>query len=142
MVDDHPIVRQGFRLLIDAQPDLAVCGEAADAAPALQDIITLKPDVVLVDISLKAGSGLELVKDLAAREKNVATLVVSLHDETVYAERVLHAGARGFVMKVPRRSDQPDRGWNHRAHAAGAAVGGGRGGAGVCLDHLAGRRDP
>ena len=100
IVDDHPIVRQGFAQLIDNEDDLHVCGEAEDAPNALSLISEKKPDLVLLDISLKESNGLELIKDLAKRMPEIKILVISLHDETVYAERALHAGAKGFIMKV------------------------------------------
>jgi DNA-binding NarL/FixJ family response regulator len=100
IVDDHPIVRQGFAQLINAEDDLLVCGEAEDAPTALGIIAKEKPDLVLLDISLKESNGIELIKDLEKRQPGIPILVISLHDETVYAERVLHAGARGFIMKI------------------------------------------
>ncbi len=100
IVDDHPIVRQGFKQLIDAVPDLEVVGEADDAATALSLIASELPDLALVDLSLKDRSGLELIKDMRKSYPSVLILVVSLHDENVYAERAIRAGARGFVMKA------------------------------------------
>ncbi len=99
LVDDHPIVRQGFAQLINQEPDLAVCGEASDAAEALSMILGASPDVVLVDISLADRSGIELLKEIRAQFPDVATLALSMHDETLYAERALRAGARGYIMK-------------------------------------------
>lgn len=104
IVDDHPIVRQGFTLLINQQEDLHVCGEAEDAASALELIRKERPDLVLVDISLKDSNGMELIKDLSRAVPDVPALVISLHDETVYAERVLRAGAKGFIMKAEATS--------------------------------------
>ena len=86
-------------MVIDQQPDLVVCGEAADAPQAMEAVGALKPDIVLVDLSLVGSSGLELVKDMKAQFPNIPTLVLSLHDEALYAERVVHAGARGYIMK-------------------------------------------
>ncbi len=99
VVDDHPLVRESLRNLLNQQIDLAVCGEAADAPSALSAIMELKPHVAVVDLSLKTGSGLELIKDLKVHCPRVAVVVLSMHDENLYAERVLRAGARGYVMK-------------------------------------------
>src|SRR5438552_8854205 len=98
-VDDHPLVREGLANLINQQNDLMVCGEAEDGAEALSGIGAVRPDVALIDISLKNESGLELVKNLEARFPLVALIVLSMHDEALYAERALRAGARGYVMK-------------------------------------------
>jgi DNA-binding NarL/FixJ family response regulator len=99
LVDDHPVMRNGLAQLIDQEPDLKVCGQFDDSAPALEGIAALKPDLVIVDLSLKGGSGLELVKNIKSAHPNVFILVLSMHDETLYAERVLHAGASGYIMK-------------------------------------------
>ena len=99
IVDDHPMMRDGLAALIGAQPDLAVCAQVADAREAMQAIETLRPDLVLMDISLPGKSGLEAIKDLQALAPGLAVLVLSMHDESLYAERVLRAGARGYVMK-------------------------------------------
>jgi DNA-binding NarL/FixJ family response regulator len=99
IVDDHPIVRQGLRRLIDQEPDLSVCGEADSARDAKVAIHELKPDAVIVDISLKQGDGIEVVKDARAHHASLAILVLSMHDETIYAERLLAAGANGYIMK-------------------------------------------
>jgi DNA-binding NarL/FixJ family response regulator len=99
LVDDHPLVREWLTNLINQQPDLAVCGESESASHALHAIAASKPDVAIVDISLKDSSGLELIKDLKESHPGVAALVLSMHDEAHYAERVLRAGARGYVMK-------------------------------------------
>jgi DNA-binding NarL/FixJ family response regulator len=99
IVDDHPLVREGLTNLINGQDDLTICGEAKDSAQALDGIMKARPDVALIDISLENESGLELVKQLRSRFPNVALIVLSMHDETLYAERVLRAGARGYVMK-------------------------------------------
>lgn len=99
IVDDHPMMREGLAALITAQPDLAVCGQAADAREAMQIIESLWPDLVLMDISLPGKSGLEAIKDIQALAPGLAVLVLSMHDEALYAERVLRAGARGYVMK-------------------------------------------
>jgi DNA-binding NarL/FixJ family response regulator len=99
IVDDHPLVREWLTNLIHQQPDFLVCGEAEEAAAALQAIITIKPDVAIVDISLKEGSGIELIKNIKAHCPAVAVIVLSMHDESLYAERAIRAGARGYIMK-------------------------------------------
>src|ERR1700756_789433 len=99
LVDDHPLVREGLTNLINEQNDLIVCGEAEDSAGAITGIAKARPDVVLVDISLKNESGLELVKNLESQFPLVALIVLSMHEEALYAERALRAGARGYVMK-------------------------------------------
>jgi DNA-binding NarL/FixJ family response regulator len=99
LVDDHPLVREGLANLISGQNDLMVCGEAEDSAEAISGIAKMRPDVALIDISLKNESGLELVKNLDSQFPLVALIVLSMHDETLYAERALRAGARGYVMK-------------------------------------------
>lgn len=99
LVDDHPLVRQGLATLIDQQPDLEVCGQAESAAEALRLVKSARPDVALVDLSLKGTSGLELLKDLKIRHPELPTIVVTMHAESLYAERVLRAGARGYVAK-------------------------------------------
>ncbi|HUB86559.1 MAG TPA: response regulator transcription factor [Verrucomicrobiae bacterium] len=99
IVDDHPMMRQGLAQLIGAEPDLAVCGEAENAERALDVIGRLKPDLVLADISLPGKSGLELIKDFQSMQPGLPVLVISMHDESLYAERVLRAGGRGYIMK-------------------------------------------
>ncbi len=99
LVDDHPLVREGLATLINQQPDFEVCGEAASEPQALQLIGTAQPDVAVVDISLENGSGLELIKSIRAMHPNVTMLALSMHDESLYAERALRAGARGYLMK-------------------------------------------
>jgi DNA-binding NarL/FixJ family response regulator len=99
IVDDHPIVRQGLTQLIAQASDLEVCGEAADAATAVLAIDELHPDVAVVDLMLKESSGIELIKDIKSRCPDVRVLVISMHDEAVYAERALRAGAHGYIMK-------------------------------------------
>lgn len=99
LVDDHPLVREGLMNLIQQQPDLEVCGEAASEPQALQLLDRLRPDIALVDISLENGSGLELMKNVKAMYPGVAMLALSMHDESLYAERALRAGARGYLMK-------------------------------------------
>src|SRR5213080_1714545 len=99
LIDDHPLVREGLVNLLNSQRDLAVCGEAEDSAGAMTGMAKTRPDVALVDISLKNESGLELVKNLESQFPLVALIVLSMHDEALYAERALRAGARGYVMK-------------------------------------------
>jgi DNA-binding NarL/FixJ family response regulator len=99
IVDDHPMVRERLAALIDQQKDLVVCGEAEDAAQGLQKILAAKPDLAIIDLSLKGASGLELIKDLRIRAPDLLMLVLSMHDETLFAERVLRAGARGYITK-------------------------------------------
>ena len=99
VVDDHPIVRGGLAQLINQEADLHVCGEAADAASAFDSIEALKPDVAVVDLSLHGPDGLELVKNLRARHVPVPVVILSMHDESLYAERALRAGARAYLMK-------------------------------------------
>jgi DNA-binding NarL/FixJ family response regulator len=105
IVDDHPMLREGLKTVINQQRDLVVCGEAADAPQAMEAVGALKPDIVLVDLSLVGSSGLELVKDIKMRYPGVPTLVLSLHDEVLYAERVVRAGARGYIMKRSSSSE-------------------------------------
>ena len=99
LVEDHPVTREGLAQLLNQQPDLQVCGEAGTAPEALTVAENLKPDLVLVDIALGGTSGLELIKDLACRHPTLPVLVLSTHDELLYAERSLRAGAKGYVMK-------------------------------------------
>lgn len=99
LVDDHSLVLEGLVNLINQQPDLEVCGEAASEPQALELVAALKPDVAVVDLSLETGSGIELLKSIKAGHSAVKTLVLSMHDEMLYAERALHAGARGYIMK-------------------------------------------
>jgi DNA-binding NarL/FixJ family response regulator len=99
LVDDHPLVREWLATLINQQSDLQVCGEADSAPKALQLIGAVNPDIVIVDISMAGGSGVELIKNMKAAHPNVLALVLSMHDEGLYAERTLRAGARGYIMK-------------------------------------------
>lgn len=99
IVDDHPIVRHGLRLLIDSEEDLEVCGEAGSIDEARAQVKATSPDLALVDLSLKDESGLDLVKDLQRQNAELLILVVSIHSERLYAERVLRAGAKGYVAK-------------------------------------------
>ncbi len=99
LVDDHAMFRDGLRQLIDREPDLTVCGDAAEADSALQEIRKLKPDLVVVDITLGGTSGIDLIKAIKNENEDFPVLVVSMHDESLYAERALRAGAMGYVMK-------------------------------------------
>lgn len=99
VVDDHPMMREGLAHLIGDEPDLAVCGTAENAAAALDAVLREKPDLVLADLTLPDKSGLELIKDLRAVRPDIQILVVSMHDESFFAERALRAGARGYIMK-------------------------------------------
>ncbi len=99
ILDDHPIVRQGIGKLINQELDLTVCGEAEDFKTAADLVDTLKPDIVLVDISLNGSSGIEFLHLLKDRYPNIPALVLSMHDEMLYAERVIREGAKGYIMK-------------------------------------------
>jgi DNA-binding NarL/FixJ family response regulator len=99
VVDDHPIVRQGLKLLINQEPDLMVCGEAENARSVLPAIQDLKPAIAIIDISLGHDSGIELIKTIRLQHPDLPLLVLSMHDETLYAERALRAGAKGYIMK-------------------------------------------
>ena len=99
IVDDHPIVRQGLAPLINREPDLAVCGDAEDAGSALRRIEEIKPDLAVVDISLNGPDGLDLLKSIRTHDANLPVLILSMLDESLYAERALHAGANGYIMK-------------------------------------------
>ncbi|MDQ7041189.1 MAG: response regulator transcription factor [Rhodothermus sp.] len=100
IVDDHPLVRKGLALTLEAEPDLEVCGQAASAEEALGMLDEVRPDLVIVDISLPGMSGLELIKHLHVWNPELPVLIISRHDEALYAERAIRAGARGYVMKV------------------------------------------
>ena len=99
LVDDHPLVREWLANLINEEADLEVCGQAANAREALDLIGNFSPRIVVVDLSLDGSSGLELIKDIKAQHPKVNTIVLSMHDETLYAERAMRAGASGYVMK-------------------------------------------
>lgn len=99
VVDDHPIVRQGLAQMVNRESDLMVCGEAEDAPSALQAIATAHPDIMIVDISLNGPDGLELLKNIRNRYPALPVLILSMHDESIYAERALRAGANGYIMK-------------------------------------------
>ena len=99
LVDDHAMFREGMRQLIDREPDLTVCGDVADATEAMQEIRKKMPDLVIADISLSGATGIDLIKNLKAEFEDLPVLVVSMHEESLYAERALRAGAMGYVMK-------------------------------------------
>ena len=99
LVDDHPIVRQGLARLISQEADLEVCGEAGDVPAALQAVGDLSPDIVVADLSLKEGSGIDLIKTLRSQSSDIPILVLTMHEESFYAERALRAGARGYLTK-------------------------------------------
>jgi DNA-binding NarL/FixJ family response regulator len=99
LVDDHPVLRDGLKRLLEAEPDLQICGEAENSRKAVERISDALPEIVIVDISLPGPSGLELVKELKAHFPALPVLVLSMHDEALYAERALRAGAKGYVMK-------------------------------------------
>lgn len=99
LVDDHPIVREGLRLIIDHEPDMTVCGEAGGAQEAISVIGGQKPDMAVIDISLVGTNGIELIKQVRAVHKSLPILVLSMHDEALYAERAILAGAKGYIRK-------------------------------------------
>lgn len=99
IVDDHPIVREGLGTILGHEPDFVVCGQAEDAFGALNAIAERKPDIAIVDISLRGSDGIDLTKTIKARYPELSVIVLSVHDESVYAERVLLAGAKGYLMK-------------------------------------------
>ena len=99
LVDDHPIVRQGLALLIDREADLSVCGEAEGGHSAFHAIETLRPDIVVLDISLSGPDGLDVLKEIRMKTASLPVLILSMHDESIYAERAMRAGANGYIMK-------------------------------------------
>lgn len=99
LVDDHPLLRQGIAQMVNDEPDLKVCAEAEDRPSAMEAVGRTAPDLAVIDLSLKDQSGIELIKDLRVRYPEVQILVLSMHEESIYAERVLRAGARGYIMK-------------------------------------------
>lgn len=103
LVDDHAVVRDGLRQLLEGEPDLAVCGEAGSAEQALEVAAQVKPNLAIVDISLGGANGIELIKNLRALQPDLQILVLSMHDEAHFAERALRAGASGYVMKREAR---------------------------------------
>ncbi|MFZ7127964.1 MAG: response regulator [Desulfobacterales bacterium] len=100
VVEDHPIFRLGLREFINQEDDLTVCGEAEDVSFAWKEIHRLRPDLVIADITLHESDGIELVKEITRRFRDLPVLILSMHDEFLYAERALHAGARGYIMKA------------------------------------------
>jgi DNA-binding NarL/FixJ family response regulator len=105
LVDDHPVVRDGFAELINREPDLTVCAAAEDRPGAIRAIEEHSPQLVVIDLTLKNSSGMELIKDVHVRWPGLLILVVSMHSETLYAERVLRAGARGYITKQQATRD-------------------------------------
>ena len=99
IVDDHPLFREGMQQMIDRTASLKVCGEASSPAAAMKAVAELEPDLVLVDISLEGGDGIDLIKNLKEKYEDLPILVISMHNESLYAERALRAGALGYVMK-------------------------------------------
>ncbi len=99
IVEDHPLFSEGLSQMINRQQTTTVCGQVPDAASAMRAVAELKPDLVLVDISLEGGNGIDLIKTLKAKYEELPILVISMHDESLYAERALRAGALGYVMK-------------------------------------------
>ena len=98
-MDDHPIVRQGLAQLINQEADLMVCGEAEEAMGAMHVLASSKPDVLIVDISLNGPDGIDLLKNIGNIYPTLPVLILSMHDESIYAERALRAGANGYIMK-------------------------------------------
>jgi len=99
VVDDHPIIRQGLALMLNREADLVVCGEAEDATGAMLVMASARPDVLIVDISLNGPDGLDLLKNIRTTHPALPVLILSMHDESIYAERALRAGANGYIMK-------------------------------------------
>jgi DNA-binding NarL/FixJ family response regulator len=99
VVDDHPIVRQGLALMINGEPDLVVCGEAEEAGSALEAVARQRPDVVVLDLSLQGPDGIDVLKTIRTTQPDLPVLILSMHDESIYAERALRAGANGYIMK-------------------------------------------
>jgi len=99
LVDDHPLLREGLTRFINLQPDMHVCGEATTTHQALKSLSILKPDVVILDLTLGGSNGLDLIKDMKLQSLKSLVLVLSMHDESLYAERALRAGAKGYIMK-------------------------------------------
>ena len=107
IVDDHPLFREGLRQMIERNPEWAVCGEAADVPEAERAVASLKPDLVIIDISLGASSGIDLIKTIKGQYEDLPILVISMHDEMLFAERAMRAKAMGYVMKhAPARTVQ------------------------------------
>ena len=100
VVDDHPMMRRGYASLVNAEPDLAICGEAGSASQAMIGVEQTDPDLVIADISIEGTNGIELTKQLMSQRPDLPVLIISMHDEALYAERALQAGARGYLMKL------------------------------------------
>lgn len=105
IVDDHPLVRERLTDILNAEPEYCVCGEAEDRHSAIRQVETREPDLAIIDLTLKNSDGLELIKDIHARWPKLRMLVVSMHDESLYAERVIRAGARGYITKQEATRD-------------------------------------
>lgn len=105
LVDDHPLIRDGLTRLINHQNNLQICGEAESVHDALKGILAKKPDVVMLDITLDSSSGMDLIKDMKRRCSKSRILVLSMHDEALYAERAIRAGAKGYIMKQEASKD-------------------------------------
>lgn len=99
IVDDHALVRHGLAQLISDEPDMEVCGEAEDVDGAMRQLKSANPDLIIIDISLKSCNGIDLIKQVRSRNSKIKMLIASMHDETLFAERVLHAGANGYINK-------------------------------------------
>jgi len=105
IIDDHPVFRAGIIALVNTEPDLSICAEAHDATDALNLIEASRPDLILLDMNLPGKSGLDLLKDIRAVHPRMPVLVISMHDESTYAERVIRAGGRGYIMKHEKPED-------------------------------------
>ncbi|WP_035359107.1 response regulator transcription factor [Edaphobacter aggregans] len=99
VVDDHPLLRQGLALMINREPDLVVCGEAEESQSAMKAIAAKRPDILIADISLNGPDGLDMLKELRGLYPDLPVLILSMHEESIYAERALRAGANGYIMK-------------------------------------------
>ena len=104
LVDDHAMLREGLAGFLNKQPDLEICGEAGGAPEAMQQVLEKKPDFVIVDISLKNGHGIELIKQIHVQDESIKMLVLSMHDESLFAERAIRAGAMGYLNKEQSRT--------------------------------------
>jgi DNA-binding NarL/FixJ family response regulator len=134
LVDDHPLMREGVAQRINHEPDLLVCGQAGNAHEAIAAIEKLHPQLAVVDISLPGRDGIDLIKDIRARFPRLIIIVLSLHDESLYAERALRAGARGYIMK----SEPPENLINAIRHALAGEISVGSGTVNRLLQRLGG----